>query len=249
MNHHLLAVCLVGGLALGIGCDSSHRASGTKTDLRGPSQRARAQSTMETRTVARQSPKNEQAEPVDEEESSMKKLETITLGAGCFWCIEAVLDRIDGVESVVSGYMGGVVKNPSYQLVCTGTTGHAEVVQVQFDPEILPVDKLLDVFWQLHDPTTLNRQGLDVGTQYRSAIFYHTEAQRKAAEESKKKWNATRQFRGKIVTEITAASDFYEAEDYHQEYFEKNRRNPYCRANILPKFKKLGLLKSTDLRP
>jgi peptide-methionine (S)-S-oxide reductase len=184
-----------------------------------------------------------------EEGPKMEKLQTITLGAGCFWCIEAVLDRFEGVESVVSGYMGGIVKNPTYQQVCTGTTGHAEVVQVQFDPQKLPLEKLLDIFWLVHDPTTLNRQGPDIGTQYRSAIFYHNDTQRRVAEKSKKKWNESRKFRGRIVTEITEASEFYEAEDYHQEYFSKNPRNPYCRANILPKFKKLGLLKSNDLIP
>lgn len=174
------------------------------------------------------------------------ELETITFGAGCFWCIEAVLDRIEGVEEVTSGYMGGQTLNPTYQQICTGLTGHAEVVQVQFDPKKLPLDKLLDIFWKLHDPTQLNRQGPDVGTQYRSAIFYTTKEQKEAAEKSKKKWNATRQYRGKIVTEITEASVFYPAEGYHQEYFAKNPEDRYCRYNILPKFKKLGLLKKSD---
>jgi peptide-methionine (S)-S-oxide reductase len=172
--------------------------------------------------------------------------ETITLGAGCFWCIEAVLDRIDGVESVESGYMGGHVENPTYEHVCSGTTNHAEVVQVTFDPQKLPLDKLLDIFWQLHDPTTLNRQGNDEGTQYRSVIFYHTEEQKEAAEKSKDKWNKSGKFSAPIVTEISPASTFYRAEEYHQEYFARNPGNPYCRWNILPKFKKLGLLKETD---
>ena len=179
-------------------------------------------------------------------EGEKKVLETITLGAGCFWCIEAVLDRVDGIESVTSGYMGGELENPTYEQICTGQTGHAEVVQVEFDPNKLPIDKMLDVFWQLHDPTQLNRQGADVGTQYRSAIFYHTEDQKKAAEESKKKWDESKKFPQPIVTEITAASTFYSAEEYHQEFFARNPENGYCRYNILPKFKKLGLLRETD---
>ncbi len=176
----------------------------------------------------------------------MPELETTTLGAGCFWCIEAVLLRFKGVESVTSGYMGGQLPNPTYEQVCSGRTGHAEVVQVKFDPKVLAFSDLLDVFWQLHDPTTLNRQGFDVGTQYRSAIFYHSPQQREQAELSKKKWNESGKFSDPIVTEITEASEFYPAEAYHQDYFNKNPRNPYCRANILPKFKKLGLLKDSD---
>jgi peptide-methionine (S)-S-oxide reductase len=184
--------------------------------------------------------------PSTKENQPMPQLETATFGAGCFWCVEAVLLRISGVESVTSGYMGGAMPNPTYEAVCTGQTGHAEVVQVKFNPEQLPFDQLLDVFWQLHDPTTLNRQGADIGTQYRSAIFYHTERQRRAAEASKQKWNESGQLHGAIVTEITAASDFYSAEGYHQDFFNKNPSNAYCRINILPKFKKLGLLKESD---
>ena len=171
------------------------------------------------------------------------ELETITLGAGCFWCIEAILDRVKGVESVVSGYMGGDIKNPTYEQVCTGRTGHAEVVQVVFDPKVISLDGLLHIFWQLHDPTTLNRQGADVGTQYRSAIFYHSPEQKETAEKSKAKWNASGKFNAPIVTEISAISEFYKAEDYHQEFFARNPGNPYCNYNIPPKLKKLGLLK------
>ena len=171
------------------------------------------------------------------------KLETITLGAGCFWCIEGVLLRVKGIESVTSGYMGGHVENPTYEQVCTKKTGHAEVVQVEFDPQVLPLDQLLDLFWQLHDPTTLNRQGYDEGPQYRSAIFYHSNEQKAAAEKSKQKWDSSGKFANPIVTEITQAAEFYKAEDYHQDFFAKNPGNPYCRANILPKLKKLGLLK------
>jgi peptide-methionine (S)-S-oxide reductase len=179
----------------------------------------------------------------------MPELETATFGAGCFWCIEAVLLRIRGIESVTSGYMGGNVPNPSYEAVCTGRTGHAEVVQVKFHPDQLSYTQLLDVFWQLHDPTTLNRQGPDVGTQYRSAIFYHNAEQQRIALASKEQWDKSGKLAGPIVTEITAASTFYPAEDYHQDFFNKNPRNFYCRINILPKFKKLGLLKESDVSP
>lgn len=172
---------------------------------------------------------------------STAQTQTITLGAGCFWCIEAVLLRIDGVESVVSGYMGGAWPDPTYKLICTGQTGHAEVVKVEFDPSTLPLDELLDYFWQLHDPTTLNRQGADVGTQYRSAIFYENAEQREMAEASKAKWNKSGKFRSPIVTEVTPASTFYRAEEYHQNFFEQNPRDGYCRNLIPPKLKKLGL--------
>jgi len=168
------------------------------------------------------------------------KLEKVTLAAGCFWCIEAVLQRIKGVEKVVSGYIGGTMTNPTYRQICTGETGHAEAVEVLFDPKVISFEKLLEVFWQLHDPTTLNRQGHDSGTQYRSAIFYHSDEQKRSAEESRKRNQA--QFSEPIVTEITKASEFYEAEADHQEYYDRNKdKNPYCRAVIRPKLKKLGL--------
>jgi peptide-methionine (S)-S-oxide reductase len=166
-------------------------------------------------------------------------LETATFGAGCFWCVEAVLEQIEGVADVTSGYMGGSVVNPTYQQVCTGTTGHAEVVQVHFDPTRLSFADLVDVFWDLHDPTTLNRQGADRGTQYRSAIFFHSPEQETAARASLEA--AQPRFEDPIVTEITAASTYYEAEDYHQDYYFANRDQPYCRAVISPKLKKLGL--------
>ncbi len=169
------------------------------------------------------------------------ELETITFGAGCFWCVEAVYQRLDGVESAVSGYMGGHLENPSYKDVCTGTTGHAEVVQIKFDPSVTSLETLVDFFWEAHDPTTLNRQGADVGTQYRSAIFYQTEEQREIAEASKAKANASGKFSRPIVTEITEAGTFYPAENYHQEYYDLNKSYPYCRAVITPKLKKLGL--------
>jgi peptide-methionine (S)-S-oxide reductase len=169
--------------------------------------------------------------------------ELATFGAGCFWCVEAVFEQIDGVLDVRSGYMGGKVTNPTYEQVCSGETGHAEVVQVAFDPARLAYDKLLDWFWKLHDPTTLNRQGNDVGTQYRSAIFYHSEEQQRAAEASKQKLGASGVHGSPIVTEIAKASRFYEAEDYHQEYYRLNKAQPYCRFVITPKLEKLGLEK------
>jgi peptide-methionine (S)-S-oxide reductase len=166
--------------------------------------------------------------------------ETATLGAGCYWCIEAAYRQLDGVYSATSGFMGGTVKNPTYEQVCGGDTGHAEVVQVVFDPKKISYEKILAWFWNLHDPTTLNRQGNDVGTQYRSAIFYHSEAQKKTAEASKAA--AAANFKDSIVTEITAASEFYPAPAYHQDYYFQNKsRNPYCRFVIEPKLKKLKL--------
>ncbi|MEM6676180.1 MAG: peptide-methionine (S)-S-oxide reductase MsrA [Planctomycetota bacterium] len=173
------------------------------------------------------------------DEPAAPATEVVTLGAGCFWCIEAVLEQVDGIESVVSGYMGGATKNPTYKEICTGRTGHAEVVQVTFDPSVLSYAELLDWFWRLHDPTTLNRQGNDIGTQYRSAIFYHSDEQREIAETSKK--DVQPSFDNPIVTEVTEASTFYSAEDYHQGYYMDNRRQGYCRMVIAPKLKKLGL--------
>jgi peptide-methionine (S)-S-oxide reductase len=164
-----------------------------------------------------------------------------TLGAGCFWCVEAVLQRLDGVLAVTSGYMGGDLKDPTYEQVCSGRTGHAEVVQVVFDSERISYDELLDYFWRLHDPTTLNRQGNDVGTQYRSVIFYHDEAQQQAAQRSKAAVEAAGAFPDPIVTEITPAGPFYRADDHHQDYYQEHREQPYCRLVILPKLDRLGL--------
>lgn len=160
-----------------------------------------------------------------------------TFGAGCFWCVEAVLERLDGVHDVVSGYMGGVVEDPTYSDVCTGQTGHAEVVQVHFDASRISYDALLEWFWKLHDPTTLNRQGADTGTQYRSAIFVHDEEQRRAAEASRTAH--AKDFQSPIVTEITDASTFWVAEVDHQDYYRLNPNAGYCRAVIAPKLEKL----------
>jgi peptide-methionine (S)-S-oxide reductase len=166
------------------------------------------------------------------------KLDTITFGAGCFWCVEAVYQRLKGVHSVTSGYMGGQLKNPTYREVCSGLTGHAEVCQITYDPQVISFETLLEVFWQTHDPTTLNRQGADVGTQYRSAIFAHNEKQLALAEEWKSNLNAKKVFPNPIVTQVTSASAFYPAEDYHQDYYNQNGTEPYCQIVIKPKMDK-----------
>ncbi|MGD9487394.1 MAG: peptide-methionine (S)-S-oxide reductase MsrA [Calditrichaceae bacterium] len=165
-------------------------------------------------------------------------LETATFGAGCFWCVEAIYQNLEGVQSVISGYSGGDVENPSYDDVCSGETGHAEVTQIYFDPKIISYDDLLNVFWQTHDPTTLNKQGGDVGTQYRSVIFYHNEAQKAAAELSKNEADASAYWKDPIVTEISPFTAFYKAENYHQDYYDRNRNQPYCRFVIDPKLRK-----------
>ena len=165
-------------------------------------------------------------------------LEIATFGAGCFWCVEAVFQQLEGVQKVVSGYTGGNTVNPNYREVCAGTTGHAEVTQIAFDPNVISYEELLEVFWQTHDPTTLNRQGNDVGTQYRSAIYCHTETQQRIAQESKAKMDKSGIWDDPIVTEITAIDVFYPAEDYHQNYFLLNPMQPYCQFVIHPKMKK-----------
>lgn len=172
-------------------------------------------------------------------EPTNSSLSIATFGAGCFWCVEAVFEQLEGVHAVESGYMGGQVDHPSYREVCSGTTGHAEVAQVRFDPAVIRYETLLNWLWRLHDPTTLNQQGADRGTQYRSAIFYHDETQRAVAEDSKV--TAQKYFTNPIVTEITMATTFYAAEDYHQDYYRLNPGAPYCRMVISPKLKKLDL--------
>lgn len=178
-------------------------------------------------------------EPMTADEEVRSEL--ATFGAGCFWCVEAVLEQLDGVLDVTSGYMGGHTPDPTYKEVCGGDTGHAEVVQVTFDPARISYRDLLAMFWKLHDPTTPNRQGADVGTQYRSAIFYHSDEQRSAAEESRAEHAGD--FADPIVTEITQASRYYEGEQYHQNYYRLNKNQGYCRAVIVPKLEKLGLEK------
>jgi peptide-methionine (S)-S-oxide reductase len=164
--------------------------------------------------------------------------DTTTLGGGCFWCMETIYDQLQGVEDVVSGYSGGQTANPSYEQVCTGSTGHAEVVQIQFDPDVIGFEDILRVFFTVHDPTTLNRQGADVGTQYRSAIFYHTPEQKATAEQIIAELSAEGLWADPVVTEITAFETFYPAEGYHQEYFERNPNQGYCQMVIAPKVAK-----------
>jgi peptide-methionine (S)-S-oxide reductase len=167
-----------------------------------------------------------------------RQLETATLAGGCFWCLEAVYDQLKGVVDVVSGYSGGQVRNPSYREVCTGTTGHAEVVQLRFDPAVISFRDILNVFFSIHDPTTLNRQGADVGTQYRSAVFYHSPEQKATVEATIRELEARGLWADPIVTEVTPFVAFYPAEDYHQEYFANNPRQPYCQAVVAPKVAK-----------
>jgi peptide-methionine (S)-S-oxide reductase len=172
----------------------------------------------------------------------MENLETITLGAGCFWCVEAVFQNLKGIERVVSGYSGGHIKNPAYREVCNGVTGHAEVIQLTFDPTVVSVAEILQVFWQTHDPTTLNRQGNDVGTQYRSAVFYHNEEQKQIAEQYKEELNRNKAYPNPIVTEITPFTNFYPAEDYHQNYFNQHAEESYCQYVVRPKVEKFKKL-------
>jgi peptide-methionine (S)-S-oxide reductase len=164
-----------------------------------------------------------------------------TFGGGCFWCLEAVFERIDGVKTVISGYAGGTKENPSYKEISSGATGHAEVVRIAYDPEVISYEGLLDVFWKAHNPTTLNRQGADEGTQYRSIILYHDASQKETAERSKAEISKSDKFQNGIVTEIKALETFYAAEEYHQDYFKKNPSAAYCAFIIQPKLQKLGL--------
>ncbi len=177
-----------------------------------------------------------------------QKYELATFGNGCFWCTEAVFQRLQGVLKVESGYSGGGIPNPSYEAVCTGTTGHAEVIQVTYDPSQMSYDTLLEVFWDSHDPTTLNRQGADVGTQYRSVIFYHSEKQKLEAQELKEKLDNSGVYKHAIVTEIVPFTQFYKAENYHQDYFNLHGSQPYCAVVIKPKVDKLMKLYKDKLR-
>lgn len=176
------------------------------------------------------------------------KVEKAIVAGGCFWCTEAVFERLEGVLSVRSGYTGGQIKNPAYREICTGRTGHAEAVEIQYDPEVITFRGLLEIFFATHDPTTLNRQGNDMGTQYRSAIFYLTEEQRQQAEAFIEMLDEERIFGDRIVTEVTGAGPFYEAEDYHQDYYEYHKEQPYCRVIIDPKINKLKTYYSHKLK-
>ncbi|MDT3695446.1 MAG: peptide-methionine (S)-S-oxide reductase MsrA [Ignavibacterium sp.] len=169
---------------------------------------------------------------------SNSSLDTATFGSGCFWCTEAIFERVNGVTSVISGYSGGAVKNPTYEEVCEGTTGHAECTQITFDPSVISYDELLEIFWKTHDPTTLNRQGNDVGTQYRSVVFFHNNEQKQKAEYYKQKLTDEKIWDKPIVTEITKLEKFYPAENYHQEYYENNPNQGYCAYVITPKVEK-----------
>jgi peptide-methionine (S)-S-oxide reductase len=174
----------------------------------------------------------------DGQSMGSSRTEVATLAGGCFWCLEAVYEELRGVEKVESGYSGGAVPNPTYRQVCTGTTGHAEVVRVTFDPEVVSFREVLEVFFTIHDPTTLNRQGADVGTQYRSAIFYHDEEQKRVAEEVISELEAAGLWNNPIVTEVTPFDTFYVAEDHHQGYYRNNEYQPYCQVVIAPKVAK-----------
>ncbi len=178
----------------------------------------------------------------------MTQTQTATLGGGCFWCLEAVFDNLQGITDVVSGYAGGTVPNPSYQQVCTGTTGHAEVVQIKFEPSIISFKELLEVFFSIHDPTTLNRQGSDVGTQYRSVIFYHSSDQKTTAEETIREFSEEKIWDAPIITAVEPLDVFYPAEDYHQEYFARNPGQGYCQMVVAPKVAKFRSKYATRLK-
>jgi peptide-methionine (S)-S-oxide reductase len=171
--------------------------------------------------------------------SSNDRIETATVANGCFWCSEAIFNRIKGIKSVLPGYAGGVIENPTYEEVCSGSTGHAESIQIEFDPRVISFERILDIFWLTHDPTTLNRQGNDIGTQYRSSIFYHDEKQGRLAEKSKKEIEKNGIYKDPIVTEIVPFKNFYVAEDYHKNYYDTHLDAPYCNFVIDPKIHKL----------
>ena len=169
----------------------------------------------------------------------MANKEVTTLGGGCFWCVEAIFERVEGVLSVKPGYAGGETLNPTYREICSGKTGHAEVAQIKYDSKVISFEKILEIFWKSHNPTTLNQQGNDIGTQYRSVIFYHNEKQKEIAEISKKKINLSKLWKNPIVTEITKLNNYSDAEDYHNDYYKNNPNQPYCVFVIKPKLEKL----------
>ncbi|MFC5534283.1 peptide-methionine (S)-S-oxide reductase MsrA [Rhodocytophaga aerolata] len=193
---------------------------------------------QQTKTKQERFSMQPQSIPTQTVSDTTKTPQLATFGAGCFWCVEAIFQQLDGVQKVASGYSGGQVDNPTYKQVCSGTTGHAEVIQITYDPAKISFEELLEAFWSSHDPTTLNRQGADIGTQYRSVVFYHTEQQRNLAEAFKKQLNDEKAFGKPVVTEISPFTKFYVAEDYHQNYFNENGDAPYCRVVIAPKLDK-----------
>ncbi len=229
----VLGRSVLGGLLLAVMAVFS--ACGTAT---GEAASARVSETIRSSGVADTQPAAPQSKDVKGKNQAMNNTpnrEVATLAGGCFWCLEAVFNELKGVEKVVSGYAGGHVKNPTYEQVCTGTTGHAEVVQITFDPQVISYVDLLNVFFTIHDPTTLNRQGADAGTQYRSAIFYHSPEQQAVAEKIRTELNAAKIWDAPIVTEIKPLTAFYPAEEYHQQYYERNPNQGYCRVVIAPK--------------
>jgi peptide-methionine (S)-S-oxide reductase len=203
---------------------------------------------MTVRIVSSSGKMVEQSSKKEKPNSMTGSLHTATFGAGCFWCVEAVFQNLKGIHSVISGYSGGTVPNPTYKQVCDGTTGHAEAVQVTYDPKEISYDEILEVFWKTHDPTTLNRQGNDVGTQYRSVIFYHNEEQKQRAEHYKKELDTSKVFDAPIVTEIVPYTNFYKAEDYHQNYYNENPSQPYCIFVVKPKVEKFKKVFKTKLK-
>lgn len=234
----VLGLLLVAGLAACNGTDGTGTTAGTGSAAPQPP----ATTPTTTPTTSDPAAMTPTPSPTPSERAGEPaRFATITLGAGCFWCIEAVLEQVEGVIEVESGYMGGDVPNPTYEQVCTGTTNHAEVVKVVFDPKLLPLENLLDWFWRAHDPTTLNRQGADIGTQYRSAVFCESNEQVEAVQRSRDAAQPT--FRNPIVTQIARAATFYPAEAYHQDYYRNNPNQGYCRAVIAPKLDKLKLKK------
>ena len=236
-----LSASLLLASVLSPGCTASETALSTESGTSPPAEKTELVMTeaspSEMDSAGGALGKTESSVPMTDSSESTAQL--ATFGAGCYWCVEAVYDQIEGVQSVRSGFMGGDVDNPSYAQICTGTTGHAEVCELTFDPSVVTYEELLDWFWRLHDPTTLNRQGADAGTQYRSHIFFHSEEQREQAIASKEA--AAGAFSDPIVTKITAASTFYPGPDYHQDYYFQNQSKGYCEVVIRPKLKKLNL--------
>jgi peptide-methionine (S)-S-oxide reductase len=226
-----VAIVLILGLAGATSAEDQSGASQAKPQEKAGSEASQAQ------------PQGKTTADAEKSDTTPVKTEKATFGGGCFWCLEAVFERIKGVKTVVSGYAGGNIPRPSYELVSTGLTGHAEVVQIEYDPAVVSFDKLLQVFWACHDPTTLNRQGPDFGTQYRSIILYHNEAQKLAAQKSYKELTSANIFPDPIVTELVPFRVFYPADRHHQDYYRKNRNAMYCQMHIVPKLKKLHLLK------
>ena len=226
LNQHLYLLPLLAGCVFAVGCDA-------------PKPVSTAEAKPMTKTPSDEITPTTSANDESPPETTEAKNEVATFGAGCFWCVEAVFDELEGVVSVESGYTGGQVLNPTYRQVCEGDTGHAEACRITFDPAKISFDELLEVFWQTHDPTTPDRQGGDQGPQYRSAIFYHGDRQKELAEKYKKALDESGAFPAPIVTEITAASIFYKAEDYHQDYFASNPYDGYCNAVARPKVDKV----------